>query len=154
MKKFLLVSLIGLFINLSYAQLHNAVPPEAVSFYNKVIQKIKPEIVTYISRAAGSLSMGNVDTDSLCREMKKHPSLKNIDENGCKTITLLVLVKCSMNTDAALKQKVLKLQRDDESNKCYDETSALVNRKSELAAQINVLFPDVNNESVALKDLR
>ncbi len=154
MKKFLLaISTIPAFLFCN-AQMHNAVSPEAISFYNKAIPKIKPEIASYISSTAVSLAKVSVDTDSLCREMKKQPSFKTIDENGCRTITFLVLVKCSMNADAELKQKVLKLQREDDSNKCYDETSALVNRKSELAAQINALFPGVNNESVALKDLR
>lgn len=154
MKKFLLaISTIPVFL-LCEAQMHNTVPTEAIIFYNKAIQKIKPEVASYISRTATALSKASVDTDSLCREMKKQKSFKTIDETGCKTISFLILVKCSMNTDDALKQKVLKLQQNDESNKGYEETSMLVNRKSELAAQINGLLPDVNNEDIALKDLR
>lgn len=154
MKKFLLIAGLSFSIIAGEAQMHNAFPPQAAEFYNRAMPKIKAEIANYISNTAASVKGNNVDSDSLCREIKKTPHLKNINDRGCKAIVLLILVRCSMNADASLKKMVLKVQQSEDSNKNYEQTASLLDRKSNLAGQIKLLLSDVSDENIALKDLR
>lgn len=154
MKKFLLLFLFSSSMIIGNAQVHNAFPPEAAAFYNRAIHKIKPEFVKYIDNTSLLLKGDYVNTDSLWLEMKKVKSLRMIDEAGGKMIALLILIRCSLNTDAALKQKVLQMQQSGEINRNYESTASLLNKKSSLAGQIKLLLATVNDENMALKDLK
>lgn len=153
--KTLLPFLFSFFFSTGYSQLYNAMPAEAASFYESAIQKIKPEMISFIKKKSLQLSGRNVDADSLFNALKKEPDLKYARGNGIKTISLLVLIECANNTDTKLKKVVMHLAKQNRDDLNSDATKPILEQKSMIAGQVSVLLKELGGDTTAnLKDLQ
>lgn len=153
MKKFLLL-LCCHFCLASNAQIHHTLPPEASVFYNEAMQSAKPEIISFIQKKSMQLAGKKVNADSLYLALKNEHGMKNIADADLKTISLLILIKCSYNTDVILKNKVLQIQKQEVAEMNFDGTAQLLEQKSNLAQQASVWFQQINDQTAALKNLQ
>lgn len=112
----------------SYAQVNAVMPPEATSFYNSAMQKLKPELKTTIEKNANKLKGRNVDIDSLSIELHKSAYLKNSNEYDLHAIVVLIMVQISKDADADLKNLVIHMHRTNEQN---NKTNLHINETSE-----------------------
>lgn len=130
-------------------------PPEAGNFYENALQKIKPEMVSFIQKKSLQLSNRNVDADSLLQALRTEPTLKYARGNGAKTITLLVLIECANKTDAKLKKIVMHGSKQNPDDLNSDTTKPLLQQKSNIAGQVSVLLKELGGDTTAnLKDLQ
>lgn len=139
---------------ISNAQMHHTLPPEASVFYNEAMQSAKPEIVSFVQKKALQLSGKKVNADSLFQALKSEPGMKKTAAQDLKTISLLILIKCSYNTDAILKNKVLQIQKQEVAEMNFDATAPLLEQKSNLAQQASEWFQKINDQTAALKNLQ
>lgn len=129
-------------------------PPDAASFYESAVQRIKPEMISFIKKKSLQLSGRNVDADSLFNALKKETVLKHARENGVKTISVLVLIECANNTDAQLKKVVMHLAKQNRNELNSDPTKPILEQKSMIAGQVSVLLKELGSDTTAnLKDL-
>ena len=130
-------------------------PQEASNFYENALQKIKPEMVSFIKKKSLQLSDRNVNADSLLQALRAEPDLKYARGNGAKTITLLVLIECANKADAKLKKIVMHSAKQNPDGLNSDTTVPLLQQKSMIAAQVSVLLKELGGDTTAnLKDLQ
>jgi len=100
----------------SYAQVNPVMPPEATSFYNGAMQKIKPELKAIIEKNANKLKGRIVNIDSLSVELHKDSFLKNRNKDDLQAIVILIMVQISKNADADLKNLVIHMYKKRDQN--------------------------------------
>ncbi|MDP4285004.1 MAG: hypothetical protein Q8891_11300 [Bacteroidota bacterium] len=140
----------------SYAQVHSAITPEASSFYNYAMQSIKPEIKNLIRKKANSLKGKTINTESLSDALKKEPLLHKMNQHDLEAISVLIMVQVSENTDADLKNLVMKMRRKNEQS-TFDsiKTETLLDQKSDIAKSINMAMKKISpSQESAINNLK
>lgn len=153
MKKFLLLNFVIVSLTAS-AQMHHTLPPEASVLYNEAKQSIKPEILNFVVNKSAQLAAVDVEADSLLNALRKEQVLKGLDEEGLRTVALLILVKCSYNVDQELKNKVLQIQKQEVEEMNFDKTAPLLEKKSRLARQALRWLRQMDDQTAALRRLQ
>jgi hypothetical protein len=145
--KNILPFLFFLFAGHAFSQVNAVLPSEAKTFYEKAMLQIKPEVKTLIEKNANKLSGQKINVDSLVKELKKNPVLKDANESCLQAIAILVLVQVSEIADSDLKQLVIRKRQSDAANENDAEkerdknyASRLVENKSDIALAVSFMM--------------
>lgn len=130
-----------------FAQVHSAMPPEAIVFYNNAMRSIKPAIKDVIQKNANKLRSRNINPDSLNSELKKDPLLKGMNQKDVEAITVLIMVQASKNADSDLKNLVIKMRKTNDSNYAnqdFNGTETILEHKSKIAETVAVAMEKIS----------
>jgi hypothetical protein len=122
----------------SFAQVPNAMPPEANQFYSNAIDNIKPEIKDLIRKNAGNLKSNNAD--SLIKALKTNKQLINYKSGELEAVAVLIMIQASKNADEDLKQLVLNRAKNNSVTTTEEKSKSILNYKSNMAESISVLM--------------
>jgi hypothetical protein len=125
MKKFLPFFFFGFSLS-TFGQVNYSMPPEANTFYNNAMQKLKPVIKNVIEKNARNLKGRHVNIDSLLAQLQKETGLKSSSKETLQAITVLIMIQVSKNADADLKNLVINMPK----NKAGDATNEIPEKNS------------------------
>ena len=155
MKKFLPLLFLASSFDAS-AQVNFSMPPEANSFYNNAMQKIKPVIKNIIIRNAQNLKGRQVNTDSLFTQLQKETVLKNSSKENLQAVTLLIMIQVSKNADADLKNLVINMPKSSMPNETAEnaqsKVASILANKSEIAESVSIAMKRILPTQEALLD--
>lgn len=155
MKKFLPLLFLASSVD-TFAQVNFSMPPEANSFYNNAMQKIKPGIKNMIIRNAYNLKGRQVNTDSLFTQLEKETVLKNGSKENVQAVTVLIMIQVSKNADADLKNLVINMPKNKEPNETAEnaqsKVASILANKSEIAESVSIAMKRILNSQETLLD--
>jgi len=155
MKKFLPLLFLASSFDTS-AQVNFSMPPEANSFYNNAMQKIKPAIKNIILRNAYNLKGRRVNTDSLFTQLQKETVLKNSSKENLQAVTVLIMIQVSKNADADLKNLVINMPKNKVANETGENTqskvASILANKSEIAESVSIAMKRISPTQEAFLD--
>lgn len=133
-----------LYTVLAVAQANTTMPPEAILFYNKAIQHIKPDIKILMHKSALDLNHTRNDANGLLADLKQESILKKLSHSDLEGLAIIILVQATKNTDEDLKRKVMKLRKDPDQSG-IEETKRIAEFKSFLAENIHQILKRSSN---------
>lgn len=136
------------------AQITHTLPPEASAFYTAALNAAKPEIISFVEKKSTQLSGVTLNADSLLNTLQNETALKALSKENLRAVGLLILIRCSYNTDLELKEKVLQMQKHDKGDLNFDKTAPLIERKSDIALQVTRWYRQINDQSAVLRGLQ
>ena len=155
MKKFLPLLFLASSVD-TFAQVNFSMPPEANSFYNNAMQKIKPGIKNMIIRNAYNLKGRQVNTDSLFTQLEKETVLKNGSKENVQVVTVLIMIQVSKNADADLKNLVINMPKNKEPNETAEnaqsKVASILANKSEIAESVSIAMKRILNSQETFVD--
>jgi hypothetical protein len=136
-----------LFAGHAFSQVNAVLPSEAKAFYKTAMLHINPEVKNLIEKNANKLTGHKINVDSLVKELKKNPLVKDANETSLQAIAVLILVQVSENADNNLKQLVIHKRQSDSGNENEAEkerdknyASLLVENKSDIALAVSFIM--------------
>jgi hypothetical protein len=131
MKKLLLFAYCTcLLIPFLSAQVSKTMPPDAISFSDKVITIIKPQLKNFINLKSITLRDHNANADSLKKKFRNEILLKTMNNNDIDGIIVIVLVQAYRQADDDLKHLVMAISRGNYKNGQNTARSVSVRSKS------------------------
>ncbi len=158
MKKFLPFLFLAFSFD-GFAQVNFSMPPEANTFYNKAMLKIKPVLKNMIVKNAQNLKGRRVNTDSLFTQMEKEPVLKNSSKEILQAVTVLIMIQISKNADADLKNLVVNMGKNKVANETAEnpenQVASILANKSEIAESVSIAMKTISpDQEVLLGNLK
>jgi len=158
MKKFLPFLFLAFSFD-GFAQVNFSMPPEANTFYNKAMLKIKPVLKNMIFKNAQNLKGRRVNTDSLFTQMEKEPVLKNSSKEILQAVTVLIMIQISKNADADLKNLVVNMGKNKVANETAEnpenQVASILANKSEIAESVSIAMKTISpDQEVLLGNLK
>ena len=162
--KNLLLPLFSFFSFSCYAQINYVMPQEANSFYYRAMPEIKPGIKSIIEKNAGALRGRTVNVDSLTRQLDKDRILKGVTHQDIEAITVLIMVRISLDADSDLKNMVINMHNNDQEisneNKAQrkvtqDKVDRILAHKSRIAENVSMVMKRISGaQEVVINNLR
>lgn len=123
----------------SYGQVNTIISPEANSFYNQAMPRLKPSVKTFVEKNAASLRGRSINTDSLRNRLKNEKILKNAGQQEIDAVALLIMIQASKNADADLKDLVTNKNNYDIPNS-QKRAEWIIANKSRIAENVALVM--------------
>lgn len=147
-----------------FAQVNYVMPQEANSFYYRAMPEIKPGIKNIIEKNAEALRSRTVNVDSLTKQLDKDKILKGATHQDIEAITVLIMVRISLDADSDLKNMVINMHNNDleitNENKAQrkvtqDRVDRILAHKSRIAENVSMVMKRISGaQEVVINNLR
>lgn len=126
-------------------QFLNPLPTEALEWYAQQRESARPEMLLYVDEKAQLLRCQNLQVDSLPSVVSRE--LGHLSDSAARELGLLILIKSWIDLDAALKSRVMMVQRSEGGDLMIVQTAPLMEQKSRLAGYVKdwldpMLYPE------------
>lgn len=144
----------------SFAQVNTIIPQEANTFYNKAMNEIKPQVKSIIEKNANALRGRIVNVDSLSKQISKDEILKNATRQDVEAITVLIMVRVSLNADSDLKNMVISMHNNDPENKTdrkviQERVDRIMAHKNQIAENVSLVMKRISGaQDIVINNLR
>ena len=137
----------------SFAQVNTVMPQEANSFYNRAMPEIKPQVKSIIEKNADALRGRSVNIDSLTKQLNNDKTLKGATRQDIEAITVLIMVRISLNADTDLKNMVINMHNNDqeishenkaERKSTQDKVDRILAHKSQIAENVSLVMKRIS----------